>query len=535
MSLVANEYNALRVNNIVVPESLYSDTGFYVTPSENVPDRPDDITGYYLRASDSNGKVEWYYSSIIPGGLTTNVQYNNNGALSGDANLTWTFYSQLLNINGTISVTELGIGNLTLSDNNSDYSIKLPNTQGSYGKTLVNDGRGNLSWTSQSFVLVRGPVSSTTNALCLFDGVDGDRIKNSDVTYASPTLTLSGTGSSILFYGLSPGATTRLNTSNSSTTSYTCSLPAQTGTLVIGPGSSTTNSIASFGDDYTLLNNPDVTYASPILTLNGTNSSISFLDGETLAETLVETSNGSATSYTCSLPAHTGTLVIGPSSSTTNSIVSFGPYNTLLSSSELVYSSPVLTIGTPNASISLKGSGSGTTLLTTSNGSYTCSVPATNATLAIQQSPIFYSPLLSTGGMYPVKYSYSQTGGGGFLTSGFGTYLKFTPTKYTKIRIMVTITYYNTSVVNNAAYTVVYGTGTPPIADQNAGTFIAGGVFTNTTNEADKMYLSTLNTVKSGLTLNTEYWFDINTFVYPTDGYLYHIFEVSMMIDEIVY
>lgn len=101
---------------------------------------------------------------IAPGGLTTQVQYNNGGVLSGSTNLT--FNGSTLGLTGTYNQTgntsQTGNYNLTgalfFLGSSSGYAAfqaaaastsqtyTLPPNAGSSGQSLTTDGAGNLSW-----------------------------------------------------------------------------------------------------------------------------------------------------------------------------------------------------------------------------------------------------------------------------------------------------------------------------------------------------------------------------------------------------
>lgn len=68
---------------------------------------------------------------VVPGGATTNVQYNDAGAFGGDANFTWNKSTKFLTVNGDIriangsGITSLGAGQLGFVSTGSVIPMSL--------------------------------------------------------------------------------------------------------------------------------------------------------------------------------------------------------------------------------------------------------------------------------------------------------------------------------------------------------------------------------------------------------------------------
>lgn len=532
MSLASNGYSALKLRNVTIPE--YQDTddqGLFLVPSDS-----SDVTGYYLVASDANGKLRWGVSNTEIGGPDHSVQYNNNGELDGDSNFTWT--SGLLSVNGSIRASKLKLGSLSIvsSTTTASYSLVLPPAQGANENILVNDGNGNLSWTVFSIGdHVTGPVSSTINSVVSFADTSGVVVKNNpDLIYANKTLTISGTSSGISLKGTSTGTTT-LSTLNASSSNYICLIPTTTGVLVTSPSSSTANTLASFSDTsgVSIKNNADLTYVDSTLILSGTSSGIS-LKGASTGTTTLSTLNSSSSNYTINLPASTGSFVTSPVSATSGEVASYSDTTgTVITSSDMTYVSPILSLAGTSSSIILNDNILNT--LNSSSSNYTCTIPPKTGTLALKPQTISYFV-----GLYPnypfSSSSFTSTVYSTYFNGGLGSVFTFTPTTYTTLRIIANVSVALPSVNNTTIVSLVYGTGTPPTFNQiNVGTSITIRIF-STSGIASVLSFAT-NTifgVVTGLTLNTTYWFDLQCNSSPNAGYSYTIQPTDMTIEEVV-
>lgn len=134
--------------------------------------------------------------------------------------------------------------------------------------------------------------------------------------------------------------------------------------------------------------------SSSNLNLSGSNSTIT-MKGSASGSTIIASSNAFDSNFVLTLPAITAGLVGGPASSTLNSIPTYGNTsgNFMKNNSNLTFTSPTLNLKGSNSSISMKGSGDGTTVLSTSNTddiTVNCKLPSSSGVLAIVPSPTFY-------------------------------------------------------------------------------------------------------------------------------------------------
>ena len=91
----------------------------------------------------------------LPGGSTTQVQFNNSGAFGGDADLIWTAGTALtinsqkeLRLADTDDSAYVGLrSHATVS---GSYTLTMPAATGTADQILVTDGSGNLSFTDNS-------------------------------------------------------------------------------------------------------------------------------------------------------------------------------------------------------------------------------------------------------------------------------------------------------------------------------------------------------------------------------------------------
>ena len=105
--------------------------------------------------TDGNGNLSWGFPIAAAGGNTTQIQYNNNGAL--DASDTFTFTSNTSTV--TIqNVTTTGRANL-----NNVGNVQIAG--GTAGYVLQTDGTGNLSWTAPT-----GNITSILDQQIFGDG-----------------------------------------------------------------------------------------------------------------------------------------------------------------------------------------------------------------------------------------------------------------------------------------------------------------------------------------------------------------------------
>ena len=92
-------------------------------------------TGQALtKISGADGDYQWSTVAAVPGGSTTQIQYNNAGAFGGSANLTWT-------AEGLIAVGGSGtyLASLTGKMSNGNPSFQATETPGSYAAVKFGD------------------------------------------------------------------------------------------------------------------------------------------------------------------------------------------------------------------------------------------------------------------------------------------------------------------------------------------------------------------------------------------------------------
>ena len=94
------------------------------------------------------------------GGSTTQIQFNNAGALGGSANLTWDGSNVQIGAQGDLRFADSDSSNYaaiqapaTLTAN---YTLTLPANDGDANQVLTTDGAGVLSWTTPSGGITTG-------------------------------------------------------------------------------------------------------------------------------------------------------------------------------------------------------------------------------------------------------------------------------------------------------------------------------------------------------------------------------------------
>jgi hypothetical protein len=145
------------------------------TPAIQITTSP---TSGYVLTSDGSGNGTWQAPSVTgPAGSNTQIQYNNAGAFGASSAFTWNQSTATLTVfesgmNTVLTVGDLsasgfislpGDGSIRFGDvfagnfiqlqapahvTGGNYTLKLPAVQGGANTTLLNDGSGNLSWTS---------------------------------------------------------------------------------------------------------------------------------------------------------------------------------------------------------------------------------------------------------------------------------------------------------------------------------------------------------------------------------------------------
>ncbi len=94
------------------------------------------------------------------GGATTQIQFNNAGALGGSANFTWDGSNVQIGAQGDLRFADSDSSNYaaiqapaTLTAN---YTLTLPVNDGDSNQVLTTDGSGVLSWTTPSGGITTG-------------------------------------------------------------------------------------------------------------------------------------------------------------------------------------------------------------------------------------------------------------------------------------------------------------------------------------------------------------------------------------------
>jgi hypothetical protein len=118
--------------------------------------------------TDGDGNLSWGLPIAAAGGLTTQIQYNNNGVLDGSDSFTFASTTSTVTIQ---NVTTTGRANL-----NSVGNVQI--LGGTAGYVLQTDGAGNLSWTHPT-----GNITSILDQQIFGDGA------TVNFTLVTPTVT----------------------------------------------------------------------------------------------------------------------------------------------------------------------------------------------------------------------------------------------------------------------------------------------------------------------------------------------------------
>ena len=282
--------------------------------------------------------------------------------------------------------------NIKVPSMSSNVDIVFPNNYGIADQVLATDGAGNLYWSTGGAGggNVTGPVSSTDNAISIYNGVTGKIIKNSLVTIdSSGNIFTPGylfTKTSIKMEDQN-SKTVTLQSNTSLTNDYTLTFPADAGATgqvlstdgignlswknitgggnVVGPNSSTNNAVSRFdGVSGSVIENSLLTVDDA-----GNTDTPGYIKSITSLKTGTVSLNPPLTggNYTLTFPTSTGTNgqvlttdgtgnlswdsgqgggnVIGPNSSTDMAVALFlGDTGKILQNSTLLYSSDNLLI-----------------------------------------------------------------------------------------------------------------------------------------------------------------------------------------------
>ncbi len=112
----------------------------------------------------------------LPGGATTQVQYNNSGAFAGDADLIWTAGTGLIiNSQKELRLADTDdsayVGVRSHATVTGSYTLTMPAATGSADQILVTDGSGNLSFVDNSGGTDWQAVKTTTYTAVAGQGI----------------------------------------------------------------------------------------------------------------------------------------------------------------------------------------------------------------------------------------------------------------------------------------------------------------------------------------------------------------------------
>jgi len=123
------------------------------TQSYTLPTAAPAVSGYAL-TSTTAGVMSWAASSGSPGGLTTQIQFNNSGSFAGSANLTWDGTNAQIGATGALRFADADSSNYVAFKSPatvaSNVTWTLPSTDGTSGQVLSTNGSGVLSWVDRA-------------------------------------------------------------------------------------------------------------------------------------------------------------------------------------------------------------------------------------------------------------------------------------------------------------------------------------------------------------------------------------------------
>jgi len=111
---------------------------------------------YFDGVSTNTGVYDvGFGAATLPGGSTTQVQFNNSGAFGGDADLIWTAGTALtINSQKELRLADTDdsayVGVRSHATVTGSYTLTMPAATGSADQILVTDGSGNLSFVDNS-------------------------------------------------------------------------------------------------------------------------------------------------------------------------------------------------------------------------------------------------------------------------------------------------------------------------------------------------------------------------------------------------
>lgn len=142
-------------NNSIYKNKDTEGSGFFLLPSEGVPDRPSDITGYLVTSSTSEGKLSYINSEDL--GFTKGPESAINDSIVRFDGTTGKLVKSspvIMDDLGAISnVSSLNIGDTTIIDGTIQYQnlqLNLPSTNGQEGEILIVGPNNELYWGSSA-------------------------------------------------------------------------------------------------------------------------------------------------------------------------------------------------------------------------------------------------------------------------------------------------------------------------------------------------------------------------------------------------
>lgn len=311
---------SLNINSTTTVSSIIDDNTFVTASSSNIPTAASvksyvdaapfgNVVGPASSTDNTLPRYDGTTGKLIQG---SSVVVNDSNEISGLTQLNVgniqvsgnSIYST--DTNGNIYLTPNGTGKVSID------GLSWPTSDGTTGQVLKTDGLGNLGWQNSSTGSVTGPGSSTDNAIVRFDGTGGSTVQNSGIIIDDSN---NITGPKLITIGDNSSGPGEIRFNNTAGNHYvglkagtlsadkTWVLPTSDGTsgqalktdgsanlgwssFVSGPGTSTSNAIATYNDTTgnVLANNS--------ITISGTTITASALSlRSTSASLLIKDSN----------------------------------------------------------------------------------------------------------------------------------------------------------------------------------------------------------------------------------------------------
>jgi hypothetical protein len=186
--------------DVKIPDSISTNYTFTLPP--------DDGSVNQVLQTDGDGNTTWTTITAEPGGLDTYIQFNDDGILGGDVDLTWNKTTNLLDINGNIQLKAAGEIRFADSDSSNYVAFKSPGTVaanriytlpsiiGTVGQVLkISEGASSteaiLEWANDNIGETNNPGGSDTFVQFNDGGLFGG---DAGLTYNKTTDVLSVTG-----------------------------------------------------------------------------------------------------------------------------------------------------------------------------------------------------------------------------------------------------------------------------------------------------------------------------------------------------